>query len=136
MTRFASFGVFVGLMAGSACPPAIAHHSYADFDMTRTISLSGTVQSYDWSNPHVSFKMAVTSTDRTKVWNIESHAPAIMSHHGWTASTLKPGSAVLVVCSPKRDASSGCRLHTLTLLKTGQLLETKLSRSIKAGGAP
>ena len=32
---------------------AMAHHGVAGYDMTKTITLHGTVAKFDWSNPHV-----------------------------------------------------------------------------------
>ena len=32
--------------------PALAHHSFTMFDMTKRITVSGTVTSFEWTNPH------------------------------------------------------------------------------------
>ena len=32
--------------------PAAAHHSYAMFDMTKTIALDATITQFKWQNPH------------------------------------------------------------------------------------
>ena len=32
--------------------PMFAHHGTAGYDMTKTITLTGTVTEFDWSNPH------------------------------------------------------------------------------------
>ncbi len=32
--------------------PAAAHHSFATFDMTKTVTLRGTVKELQWTNPH------------------------------------------------------------------------------------
>ncbi len=37
-------------LVSSAAP---AHHGVAGYDMTKTITLHGTVTKFDWSNPHV-----------------------------------------------------------------------------------
>ena len=43
----------LGLMAlAAAATPAAAHHSFAMFDMTKTIAVSGTVSEFRWTNPH------------------------------------------------------------------------------------
>ena len=33
--------------------PVLAHHSNANYDQTKTVTLKGTVASWDWGNPHV-----------------------------------------------------------------------------------
>ena len=32
--------------------PAIAHHSFAMFDASKTVTLEGTVKEFHWTNPH------------------------------------------------------------------------------------
>jgi hypothetical protein len=113
--------------------PALAHHSYAAFDSTQTRTLTGTVKSVQWGNPHVELKLLVKPDEggEPQEWNIETHSPAIMMRHGWTTSSLKYGDHVNVVCNPMKDGSHSCRLHTVLVLETGQLLETKLSVATK-----
>src|SRR5271170_3098470 len=35
------------------CAPALPHHSYAMFDRTKLAVQSGTVRTFEWTNPHV-----------------------------------------------------------------------------------
>ncbi len=127
--RVAVFGAAAALMSSAV----LAHHTYADFDAQRTVALSGTVESYRWVNPHVSFKMRVTPEQGggAEAWTIETHGPAILKAYGWSARTLTAGMPVRVVCNPKRDGSRGCRLHTVFFPESGRTLQTKLSRSLK-----
>ena len=30
----------------------MAHHSYAMFDMSKTVTLQGTIRDFQWTNPH------------------------------------------------------------------------------------
>ena len=39
-------------------PAAFAHHSVALFDSTRTVTHEGTVEHYEWTNPHVYINLA------------------------------------------------------------------------------
>ncbi len=111
--------------------PAPAHHSYATFDDTRTRTLEGTVETFQWSNPHVVLKVWVKPDDRheSQEWRIESSSPAILARFGWRRNSIRPGDRVSAVCNPLRDGSPGCRLRTLTMIATGQKLRTKLSAS-------
>ena len=124
------------LIAAAGCIAALAaqaHHSYADFDAARTITLTGSVKSVEWVNPHVSFKIEVAGTGASAAeWNVETHGPAILKPYGWSSSTLKAGMQVRIVCNPKRDGSHGCRLLTVFFPEAGQTLETKLSKTLKS----
>jgi hypothetical protein len=113
---------------------AMAHHSYAEFDANRKVTLAGTVTSLEWANPHVSFKLqgGMEGTDAPQLWDVETHAPGILKKYGWTENSVKPGTVVKVTCQPKRDDSPGCRLLTVFLVKSGVTLETKLSRSLSS----
>ena len=39
--------------------PAPAHHSFAAYESTQTRTLRGTVETFQWINPHVAFKLRV-----------------------------------------------------------------------------
>ena len=43
--------------------PALAHHSFAVYDHTRTVTLRGTVTKFQWTNPHGFIEMDVTQSD-------------------------------------------------------------------------
>jgi hypothetical protein len=109
--------------------PSPAHHSYAVYDATQTRTLNGTVETFQWINPHTEFTLLLRSDGggESSKWNIESSSPSILMHFGWTRDSIKPGDRVRVLCDPLSDGANGCRLHTLTLLDTGQVLQTKLS---------
>ena len=42
-------------------PTAFAHHSAAMFDATKTITLEGSIERYEWANPHVYIHLASAS---------------------------------------------------------------------------
>jgi hypothetical protein len=109
--------------------PALAHHSYAAYDLIRTITLKGTVEAFHWNNPHSTFTLVLEpdGSGRPINWNIITSSPAILKRFGWTQHSLKPGDRVSVICNPMSDGSHGGRLHTVVLLDTGQVLQTKLS---------
>ena len=109
--------------------PSLAHHSYAAYDLNRTITLKGTVETFKWSNPHSTFTLVLLPEGRAEPvkWNIITSGPAILKRFGWTHDSLRPGDRVSVLCNPMTDGSPGGRLHTVVLVDTGQVLRTKLS---------
>ena len=48
----ASMGVVLAAVVGAASPAA-AHHSFAMYEPTKTLTFKGTVKSFQWTNPHV-----------------------------------------------------------------------------------
>jgi Family of unknown function (DUF6152) len=109
--------------------PALGHHSFAAYDGTQTRSLKGTIETFQWSNPHVALKMLVVPDDggEPQEWSIVTSSPAILARFGWTQSSIKPGDRISAVLNPMSDGSHSGRLHTVIMLDTGKTLETKLS---------
>jgi hypothetical protein len=88
--------------------PAAAHHSGAMFDMTRVVTISGTVQEFNWTNPHSSFKVLVPNAAGIEdVWAVEMGGPNNLVREGWKRTTLKPGDKVTVTVRPLRDGVPG-----------------------------
>ena len=120
----------LGLVAAAALAfPAFAHHSFAAYDVVNTRTLKGTLETLQWSNPHVTLKMLVQPDGggAAQEWSLVTSGPAILKRFGWTRSSLKPGDRISVICNPMNDGSHGGRVHTVVLLDTGLTLKTKLS---------
>jgi hypothetical protein len=87
---------------------ALAHHSGAMFDSSKTVTITGKVTEFNWMNPHSSFKVEVTGADgKPEIWAIEMNAPANLIPLGWKRSTLQPGDTVTVTVRPLRDGKPG-----------------------------
>jgi len=43
--------VFAVVVLATSSSPALAHHGTAGYDMDKTITLEGTLTSFDWSKP-------------------------------------------------------------------------------------
>lgn len=88
--------------------PASAHHSYAMFDLTRTVVLDATVQQFRWSNPHAFIRVAVAGPNGTEeVWSIEMTSPNNLVESGWTRRTLRTGDRVRLYVHPLRSGARG-----------------------------
>jgi hypothetical protein len=127
-----SFGLF-STAALAISLPAVGHHSFAAYDGTQTRILKGTIETFEWSNPHVALKLLVPRDDggAPQEWSIVTSSPAILARFGWTQTSMKRGDRISAVLNPMSDGSPGGRLHTVILLDTGKTLETKLSESDK-----
>src|SRR3970282_1212074 len=68
--RAIAAGVAASILAASA---ASAHHSFAaGFDGEKQITLTGTVASVEWTNPHIHFSIDVTGDNGTVTqWRFE-----------------------------------------------------------------
>jgi len=99
-----------------AAAPALAHHSFTMFDMTKRITLVGTLTSFEWTNPHAYIEIDVPGDDgQTKHWSIELGSPSILMSSGWKFSSLKKGDKVTLIINPLKSGLAGGFLYTATL---------------------
>jgi len=106
----------LGLSIALAAPPALAHHSFAMFDNSRSITLHGKVAVYQWTNPHAYLEVDADQAEGgTKHYTLEMTSINMMSRGGWTSRTVKPGDVVTVIVAPLRNGKAGGLVLELTL---------------------
>ena len=99
--------VAVSLVAGGA-GLALAHHSFAAFDMTKDQTVTGTVQKFNYTNPHTWIWLDVPNGHGgVDTWGFEGMSPNYLSRRGWSRNTLKPGDSVTVTFRPMKDGEKG-----------------------------
>src|SRR5580704_2527699 len=85
---------------------ALAHHGVAGYDLTKTVTLHGTVTKFDWSNPHIVIHMdAKNASGEMQNWTIELAAPTHMSRAGWTKNVMKPGDDIIADVHPAQNGA-------------------------------
>ena len=104
MKTFARLAIAAALLAPF---PAIAHHSYAMFDMQKTVTLQATVVRFKWQNPHAFIEADATSPAGTERWSIEMTSPNNLAQEGWKRTSLKPGDRVTIYVHPLRSGARG-----------------------------
>lgn len=102
----------LGLVAAS---PASAHHSFAMFDHQKTVTVTGVVKDYQWTNPHVWIQLVVPTATGTEEWAIETASVAVLSRRGWDRNTVKPGDKVTVTVNPLKEGGKGGSLLKIVL---------------------
>jgi hypothetical protein len=87
--------------------PALAHHSTANFDMTKTGTFTGTVTYFSFTNPHSFLDMdVVDKTGAVKHYKVFTVAKVVMMRNEWKAGDLKVGDKVTVTANPDRKDAS------------------------------
>ena len=87
--------------------PSLAHHSYAMFDMQKTVALQATVVRFKWQNPHAFIEADATSRNGTERWSIEMTSPNNLVQEGWKRTSLKRGDRVTIYVHPLRSGARG-----------------------------
>jgi len=111
------------LLVLAAAWPAAAHHSFAMYDHTRTLTLKGEVTKFQWTNPHAYIEIDVPQPDGTvKHFSIECTSINMMQRAGWRSNMIKAGDVVTAIVAPLLSGQSGGLLLEVTL-PNGQKLE-------------
>jgi hypothetical protein len=79
--------------------PVSAHHSFAaQYDAEKPFTLTGSVASVEWTNPHIHILLDVKDAGGTVTrWKLEGYPPNMLVRQGWTREgTLKPGEMITV----------------------------------------
>jgi hypothetical protein len=96
--------------------PVLAHHSFTMFDMTKRLTLLGTVTSFEWTNPHSYIEIDVPDEKgEVKHWSIEMGSPSILMQSGWKFNSIKAGEKVTLIINPMKSGQAGGFLSTATL---------------------
>jgi hypothetical protein len=87
---------------------AAAHHSLAaEFDVTRMVTVTGTITEMRWTNPHSWLHVDVRNArGQIEKWEIEFSSPNSLYRRGWRRSDLPPKGSVTVTGYPSRDTSA------------------------------
>ena len=102
--RIKSVALVLALLAG----PAIAHHSFAMFDMKKDVTTEGVVTDFRWTNPHAWMHVDVADKSGAKAnWAFEMTSPNNLVLSGWRRSSLKPGDKVSVTYHPLLNGKTG-----------------------------
>lgn len=111
--------VLANCIALVAAVPAFAHHSFAMFDNTKWVKISGTVLEYRWENPHshIIVKVAPGGDDPAFVgtWDIEGASINIMARQGWTKISYKVGDKITALAHPLKSGDKGASLSYVVL---------------------
>jgi len=106
---------FLGVVILSFAVRGLAHHSFAMFDFSKEITVTGEVKEFRWRNPHIHIFINVPDgRGGTAEWDIEGGTPNTQRRNGWRADILKPGDKVSVVIRPLKNGDNGGNLIRAT----------------------
>ena len=112
-----------GLASLAIGMPAFAHHSFAMFDSDKTVTITGAVKEFEWTNPHAWLRVMVQdqASGKQLQWALEMGSPGQQAQRGWKPDSVKPGDKITITLHPLKDGSRGGQLLT-AVLPSGQQL--------------
>ena len=96
--------------------PVFAHHSFAMYDHTRTMTIKGEVSKFQWTNPHGYLEIDVKQKDGTvKHFSCEMTSINMMTRLGWRSNMIKAGDVVVATVAPLLNGDPAGLLLDVTL---------------------
>ena len=104
MRRSWTFGALAVLSFTMLKPTALyAHHNqFQQFDGEKERVVTGTVERFDWQNPHAYIYIASGEGNEARSWRIETLSIAFMRRMGWGPDTIRAGDNATVTINPSR----------------------------------
>jgi hypothetical protein len=94
---------FLALVALACAAPAVPHHSTANFDSTKKVTIKGKVTFFRLTSPHSHIDIEVPAEGGApKTYKIFTVGKTVMDRSGWTSEDIKNGDVVTVTGNPDR----------------------------------
>src|ERR1700685_4168205 len=107
MTASQTIRSFMLVALAAVASPVFAHPSFTMVDMTKKLTLIGSVTSFEWTNPHSYIEIDVPDEQGAiKHWSIEMGSPSILQQRGWKFSSLKKGDKTTLIINPLKNGKS------------------------------
>jgi hypothetical protein len=101
-----------------------AHHSVAVYDRSKEVTLTGTVKSFQYTNPHSWLIVEVLEKNgKVTTWGFESEGPSSLMRAGIRKSDLAPGTKIVVVGHPMKDGRPAGTFVKATRLSDGKVFD-------------
>jgi hypothetical protein len=115
-------GIVTAATAVLSMRVATAHHSTAEFDYTKQITIAGIVKEVQWTNPHSYIQLMVDDSAGLQVeWSVEIGSPSLNIDLGWRKDSVKAGDEITMLLSPARNGRPYGTLRVLTFADGRQL---------------
>ena len=115
--RFAHWRLNAAVLCLALLPAAVAtaHHSTAEFDYSKQLTIEGKVKEVQWTNPHSYIQLLVPGDDGKQLeWSVEIGSPSLNINLGWRKNSVVAGDEVTMLLSPARNGSPYGTLRVLT----------------------
>jgi Family of unknown function (DUF6152) len=108
---------FLAAAAAVVTLPAVAHHSFAIYDMAQNVEFEGVVETVKLRNPHMALTLTVTDSGGTqRTVNFVEGAPANMIvRMGLNPADIAVGQPIKTIGAPRRDDANAYFLKAIIL---------------------
>ena len=108
-------GIAASAFAGLGVSPALAHHSFAMYDQTKTLVMTGVMYQFVAQANHAELHFYLVGPDgklqkaadgKPVSYGVEMAGAAAVAEQGITADSMKAGTILSVKVNPMRDGSN------------------------------
>jgi Family of unknown function (DUF6152) len=128
LTKFLPLALAGFLSAGLAVGPAIAHHSFAAYNMSKIVTAEGTLKEFRWGAPHSSMVLVYAVKGKTMQMSIVSGRPMMFSKQGFNPRDFKRGDRLKITYHPNTSGLPGGALASLRLPNGKTFSDTEAAR--------
>jgi hypothetical protein len=112
----------VVLLLMCAARPLSAHHTWP-VNMSKLVTVKGTVTDFTWANPHPMITLEVRPPDGAiEKWLVGGPAINRMEAKGWLKTTVKPGDTITGIGYQFADGQKVIRLERVVLADGKEML--------------
>jgi hypothetical protein len=98
--------LFLSLFVAIISVPMLAHHGTAAYDFDKTVTLTGSITSFEFLNPHVRFSFdAKDEKGKVENWAAELPPPSMIRRLGWNRESIKVGDKITITGHPAKNGS-------------------------------
>jgi hypothetical protein len=94
---------------------AAAHHSAAQFDFSKRVTIEGVVEEFNVTNPHTEAVVEVTDEKGTRDVEFEGHSASHFYRAGYTRGMVEAGDKIAILIAPRRDGGDGGFIQAFTV---------------------
>ena len=94
---------------------ASAHHSAAQFDFSKRITVEGTVERFEVKNPHAAAVIAVKDAKGARTVEYEGHSASHFYRAGYTRDMVHVGDKIAILIAPRKDGADGGFIQAFTV---------------------
>jgi len=92
----------------SSLHPALAHHSAAGIDTSKTLSVDATLKQFTWSAPHAQIVVDYQDEGGKDVeLSVTTFAPGMLIRQGFSPKDFRHGDKIKLFWHPNRSGSPG-----------------------------
>jgi hypothetical protein len=94
---------------------AVAHHSAAQFDFSKRVTIEGVVEKFNVTNPHAAAIVSVTDAKGTRDVEYEGHSASHFYRAGYTRDMVHTGDKIAILIAPRHDGADGGFIQAFTV---------------------